>query len=660
MIATGAKKTRSYEYMNMFCDALAGRAASARTPDTAPSVDLLAVSGRTLGFLMEHPGAVHGSPGRHLYSASFRRFVLGLREEHPHIPTVSFAKATRVPLSTLKLWLRDAAEPRQGQPRGLGGERDRPRSETADRVEAIAPARPTEPACAAPERAPCGHEAIDAGDAATPPCEDHGSPRAPRRLRLGPIHAGEHGASHDTAIDVAWLAREWRRWEGSFFSFCEHVRRDARVPFRRTWIASLLEMIGSRPRKRRAGRSPDEHALAGAFTTFFPGAQWVGDGSAVSVQLNERRFTCHVELMVDTDSGAIVGASLGAREDSEAVLSALADAMRETGHRPLSLLLDNHASNRSEQVRRACKGMMLIHATRRRPQNKAHVEGAFGLFSQTVPPLEVRARSDEELASEIARLVVQTWARTLNHRVRRRSRRGRDGRSRVERYAAGRARAGTVGPARRQLARYLRRQQRALRTRAARRDPVLRKFLDREFGRLDIFDPTQRVRAAVARYPLDAAVAALAAFECARADAAVARELEGRYLLGMVRNIAADIEAERVAEKLWQSRSELRARLLEPLEQRRASVCGSAPLGSAVTACIDHAEAAEHGLARLFWLSSAAALIAEQPRAARGCLFKLAARHLGTARRMPRRERYAAIRYLSQKLLPLSWHDGVA
>jgi hypothetical protein len=582
-----------------------------------------------LEFLMSHPGAVHGSPGRHLYSASFRRFVLELREQHPHISTVSFAKAAQVPLSTLKLWLRAPTEPGLAPARGFGRVFD-----------------PADRGCGQP--ADIGFEPA----AARAPRQ----PRAAHESASTPIDASDAGAT----ADVAWLAREWGRWEGSFSSFCEHIRNDARVPFRRTWIASLLAMIGLRPRRRRPGRSPDEHALSGAFATFFPGAQWVGDGSSMSVQINEQQFKFHVELMVDVDSGAIVGASLGEREDSGAVLAALGDAIQETGERPLSLLLDNHASNHSKDVQRACAGMTLIHATRRRPQNKAHVEGAFGLFSQTVPPLAVCTRSDEELAGQIARLVVQIWGRTLNHRARQRPRPGLHGRSRAQHYGTVRPSDEAAASARQKLALHLRRQQRALRTRDARRDPAVRGFLDREFGRLNILDPSQRIRAAMARYPLDAAVAALALFEGRRADAAIAPEVEGRYLLGIVRNLASDIEDERFAERLWQSRSELRARLLEPLERRRASVCRLAPVSNAVTACLDSAQAAERGLARLFWLSSAAALIAPQPHAVRGGLFKLAARQLGTAQRMPRRERHAAIRYLSQKLIPLSWHDGAA
>jgi len=86
-------------------------------------------------------------------------------------------------------------------------------------------------------------------------------------------------------LHLQTVLAEWDRWEGGFVPFCEHVREHLRVPYGRTAIAAILEAYGVRLRKKREGRSPDEIALREAFQTFFPGAQWVGDGTPLVVHV---------------------------------------------------------------------------------------------------------------------------------------------------------------------------------------------------------------------------------------------------------------------------------------------------------------------------------------------------------------------------------------
>jgi hypothetical protein len=96
----------------------------------------------------------------------------------------------------------------------------------------------------------------------------------------------EHIEPHEEAERDAKLAQietvlaAWRAWRGDFTAFYAHVRRDLRIGFGKTMIATILFAHGERTPSRRVGRSRDEHALRGAFKTFFPGAQWVADGKA--------------------------------------------------------------------------------------------------------------------------------------------------------------------------------------------------------------------------------------------------------------------------------------------------------------------------------------------------------------------------------------------
>src|SRR5690606_11551596 len=184
-------------------------------------------------------------------------------------------------------------------------------------------------------------------------------------------------------------------------------------------IAHVLELHGMRRPQRRGGRSPDERALRGSFQTFFPGAQWVGDGMSVPVTIGSEVLKLSFELQCDAFSGAFVGLSIRDEEDSAAVIESFQDGIATTGAAPIAELLDNKPSNHTAEVDAALGDTIRIRSTVQRPQNKAHVEGAFGLFSTTAPPLELDLRaSARQIAAQVLGLVTTTWARAMNHRPR--------------------------------------------------------------------------------------------------------------------------------------------------------------------------------------------------------------------------------------------------
>ena len=154
-----------------------------------------------------------------------------------------------------------------------------------------------------------------------------------------------------------------------------------------TLIASILFEYGVRIPARRDGRSRDDEALRNSFELFFPGAQWVGDGKQLAIVIDGKTFHRNLELVVDAASGAAVGISVRDEEDSAAVVQAFTQGVQTTGGTPLALLLDNRPSNHTPQVDAALDDTLRIRATLGRPQNKAHVEGCFGLFAQKVPPI---------------------------------------------------------------------------------------------------------------------------------------------------------------------------------------------------------------------------------------------------------------------------------
>ena len=457
-------------------------------------------------------------------------------------------------------------------------------------------------------------------------------------------------ASEAQMAQIQTVLSAYERWSGTFVDFCEHVQRDLHVHFGRDLIAHILEAHGVRLARRRGRRTADELAMRGAFRTYFPGAQWVGDGMQVPVVVDAERFTFNLELDVDAHTGALVGVSVRDEEDSAAVVESLADGVVTTGALPLALLLDNKPSNHTPEVDAALGDAIRIRATPARPENKAHVEGAFGLFSQILPALELDTHaSAHDVARALFDLVVQVWTRTTNHRPRR----DRQGRSRADLYAEAPS-ADQIEDARRQLRDTAERQESARRTLEARRRPDVLALLDAHFAHLALLDPERHIRLAIAGYPMSAIADGIGIFEGKRLAGTLPEGADARYLLGIVKNLAAKMEGEHVTRAMLDLRLEARDRALAGLVAERDALCSTRDVGHVSSACVDHALATASPLDRSFWLGSLADVLLRQPDAQRHSHFFAAARRIYATFAVSPRERQDAICVLADRLVPIA------
>jgi transposase InsO family protein len=449
------------------------------------------------------------------------------------------------------------------------------------------------------------------------------------------------------SLHVQTVIDAWEGWKGTFVGFCEHVRRDLHVPFRRSLVGSILRAHGLRRAAKRAGRSPDESALRGAFKTHFPGAQWVGDGMHVPVVVDGQPFHFNVELNVDAHTGAFVGVSVRDEEDAAAVVEALHDGVATTGAPPLALLLDNRPSNHTPEVDAALGDTLRMRATPLRPQNKAHVEGAFGLFSQVLPHLVLDTKqSPHDLALRFLVIITTLWARTTNHRPRK----DHDGRSRVDLYAD-EPTAEQIERARRDLRELTERQERARRTLEARRRPEVLALLDEHFARLGLLDPERHIRVAIAGHPLEAIVAGIALFDGKRLANTLPDGVDARYLLGIVYNVAATMEGEHVTRCLFRLRVEMRDRMLASLVTEREAILATRDTDRACADCVDAALATPSPVARTFWLHALAALIGDRGAALHEARFCAAGRRIHATFAVTLRERHDAVRLVAERLV---------
>jgi transposase InsO family protein len=466
-----------------------------------------------------------------------------------------------------------------------------------------------------------------------------------------PLNAHDDVATeHDAKLaQIETVLAAWRAWSGDFSSFCEHVRRDHRLEIGKTMIAEILSAHGERTPTRRRGRSRDEHALRGAFETFFPGAQWVGDGKKLEILVDGEVFRVNLELVVDAATDAAVGVAVTDEEDSDAVRDAFESGVDTTGKPPLAMLLDNRPSNHTPELDETLGDTMRIRATENRPQNKAHVEGAFGLFTQKTPPIEIETHEPRALARAIAEIVALTFFRAIN----RAPRRDRDGKTRVDLYRE------SVTPEQRDAARdalreRMRKQELARETRHARLDPDVGVLLDGAFARLDLLDPERHVRDAIACYSRDAIVDAIAIFSGKRDRGTLPAGVDARYLLGIARNLHHVHEADAITRALLHDRLDARDRFLAPLVRAREEIIVSTTtdINAILDALVDHLVASEREIDRHFWIDAIANVLPLEDTTRRD-LAQRAARRIHAAFRLRTRERARLVRLLMRRLWPL-------
>jgi hypothetical protein len=599
--ATGATRSRAYELAGEVLDFLPtlerprGRPLAAREPE--PERELgprSTIPAEVLRFVMRHPGCVHGRGQRKRYGDRFRRFVVELRARHADVPLEDFSSLAHVPLGTLKSWL----------------------STTPAELSSNAP------------------ESYDEQSLATTDADT------------------ESRAPSVTAARVAVVLTAYEGWHGGFRDFCDHVQRELHVAWGRDTIAQVLELHGVRLARRRPGRSPDELALRGAFQTFFPGAQWVGDGMTVSVGVGGgEQVVLNFELQCDAFTGAFVGISIRDTEDSAAVIESFEHGIATTGAAPLAELLDNKPSNHTEEVDGTLGDTIRLRSTPERPQNKAHVEGAFGLFATTAPPIELDLRATaRDVAAQVLGLVTTTWARASNHRPRS----DRGDRSRAQLYAL-EPTADQIAEAQRAFEERRRRQDLARRTLEARQRPDVAVFLDDAFGRLGLLDPERHVRLAISRYRFDAIVAGVAIFETKLGRGTLPDGVDARYLLGIVRNLDEEQEGRLIAETLLRLRRQARDITLARLERERAELCDRGSAHEILAALIDHALLDESALDRAFWLDAVGDFVtAPMATGDRDDRYQAATRCIHATFRSPPRRRHEAVRGLAARLVPLA------
>ncbi len=543
--AVGCGTSQVFALLPRVWDTLAGilnAAGRPKAPEPSPE-DVLNIWEAMREFLIDNPGCIEGRGQRRIYSDVFRRFVLELlQEEKPsaRMTLEQLAQIVGVPLGTLKNWTRSPGVTKA----------DGPSHSNAS-------------------------EELTSDDGKLPKLEI-ADPR------------------------IAIVLREYPAWKGTFGGFCQHLLKNHRIPFRDTFISSLLDAAGLRSRKpRKKARVPWSK---GTFRTFFPGAQWIGDGKTVAIRWNGRYYVFNIEAIVDAHSNAVAGAKLTDVENEEAVIEAFNNGVETTGEPPLIFSLDNRSCNHTERVEAAVTPAQLLASTLGRGPAKAPVEGTFGLFSQTSPPWDVQGTTERELARVVAELLFLTWAWARNHKPRKKL----GGRTPAQIYKDANPSPEDIAAIKAWAAELNRREKKRRQTRERRADPVRLQILRSNLTALGISDPKGRLAVWLAGYSIDAILVGLATFRAKLENDTIPADADHeRYLGGIIKNLNDRDELERIGEYLLELRLQHRELSLAPLIKEADRIRSEASEWSLPQRFIDNALKAIPLVDFRFWLKQA-------------------------------------------------------
>lgn len=592
---TQASRSQSYEMRSRLTQLLPqmhqppGRPAAPEPCQDAAATIVKAVR----DFLMQHPGSVSVRGNRRSYSDCFRRFAVGLFA--PDAPARAMAieqaaDAIGVPLGTLKDWLRS------------------PVSESSTTASSATPIE-----------------------------------HAPRSL--DPL-------MQCTQPQIATLLTEFEAWEGTFSSFCEHVRTQLELPFKRGFITSVLVAAGLHAPKPR--NTPHQAPWSrGSMHTPFPGSQWFGDGKQLRVRFAGERLLFNIEALVDGASNAVVAARVTDAEDASAVIEAFHEGLETTGGQPpLATTLDNRPANFAPQIDEALSCTELLRATPGRGQAKAPVEGSFGLFEQALPgEIIVQGETNRDIARSLAQAVVYAFFVGRNGKPRARL----GGQSPAQAYDAASPTDEQIQAAKLWILELRRREVVARQSRLQHADPVRLQLLREQLAALEIDDPQGQASLSLSGYSMAAILHGISIFRAKKELGTVPKDCDPyRYLGGIIRNSEAREMLERTANHLFKLRLRTGEIQLTPLQQRAEAVRQSREPERAVCELVDIALASDSLLSFRFWNLQVKEAMAALPSSQAQPLFHHLARTIAVSFNADRSRRERLILSLAQAAAPVA------
>jgi len=543
----------------------------ARGFDEAPDQDvvdktaeLLCLQVRTavLEYRLEHPGCwVCG--GRTNYSTDLVAFILDLasRSIGPSMTQAAFATACGVPLPTLKDWWANAA-------------RQPPFSATVASDPPPPPSSPESPLRPAPEVRP------------EPPAPASPSPEPPASDSPGADSLG-------LSADMLRIITEYERWHGSLPDFVGHLR-GLGLRCGRQMVTQVLHLAAARKLLRRPPPPPPARG-----STFRPppGVQWTSDGKQVDVVVDDQTFRVTWQPTVDVGTTATVGSVVRPEETTEGVRTSFADGVKTTGAPSVFLLVDNKACNKSPALAaELAPETVVMHSTPGRGQNKAVIEGQFGLFAQGLGSViaTVDTSTPQSIALSVADAVTRAYAQGRNHHPRR-----SDGRTPYDLYRNTNPTPEEIAAATERLLAIKQRIDAREAREQARLDPAVQATIEQAIQRFGFFDDGD-VAISLRTLPLAAIQSAVAIYAAKQHAQSLSPDAGLRYFAGIARKCQHERELLFFEEELV-AQLQRTGKIVSDHLERKASSFASLDLAPRLLAIVRELLTVTAPVAQVFW-----------------------------------------------------------
>jgi hypothetical protein len=526
----------------------------------APELRRLEVRTAVLEYRLEHPGSwVCG--GRTVYSPELISFVLALASKWigPEMSQADFAAACGIPLPTLKDWLADEA-----RQLALPFAPDAP-----------APVAKSEPLLATTPRP----------ESPPPPASEPPPSPSPQ--------PSESESDLGLSLEMKRIIAEYEPWQGSLPAFVLHLR-SLGLRYGRERVSQILHLAAARKLLRRP---PPPPPARGSTLRPPPGIQWTSDGMQLVVVVDNRVVRVNWQPTVDVGSSATVGSVVRPEEDTAGVLASFAEGVETTGASPAALLLDNKACNKSPVLADTlAPETFVMHATLGRGQNKAVIEGGFGLFSQGLGPLiaTVDTSTPEIVALCVADAVTRAYEQGRNHHPRQ-----RDGRTPYELYRDADASPEEIATAIERLRAIKERIDSREARELARLDPAVQATIEYACQRFAFVDDGD-VAASLRTLPLAAIQSAIAIYAAKQQAQSLPLDTGIRYFAGIARNCQHERELFLFEQELVAQLERTGKLVLDHLERKAASFA-SLDLAAHLRAIVDELLAVTAPVAQVFW-----------------------------------------------------------
>ncbi len=348
------------------------------------------------------------------------------------------------------------------------------------------------------------------------------------------------------------IVDEWMRWIGPTRPFIPHAARRFKLSAAQiTRLLKILDIIRARPKRTPPRFRGSTHKLS-------PGTLLVTDGKWLTVVLadcdSHQTLYFNWQGIVDQATGCDTAAVVTPQEDAAAVQLAYERSLRFLGGCvPPALLHDNKPCYDDRKLQGTLKryGTDMIPTTSGRAQNKAILEGAFGLFQQRIGDLTLDDSDDNTLIRSAVEQIVRVYTTVTNHVPRIEL----DGRSRLQALQEACPSADQRQRDEDFLAR-LKADHRRPRRPQPRPDSL--QLIEHVFERFDLkdHDPKGKLRRYLATFS-PAAIRRAAAVLAAKIEH-LDRRYAHRYLTQVIRHQHNELDLERAAEQLLELCQKLR------------------------------------------------------------------------------------------------------